>query len=532
MIYSKAHNCVVYDVPNPGQICAVIHDARPLNGSKVAVPATLFNFQLARVLGLPVPPVLDLAGYDWPAPPGRKPYDHQRHMANFHVTHPKCFNLSQMGTGKTSSVLWAADYLMQEGAIRRALILAPLSTLKRVWDDEIFRTFINGRTATVLHGSRDERFMRLHKDVDFYIINHDGLGVGARRDNHKLALGLLAQKIKERDDIDLVIVDEASAYKDGQTQRSKILRATIGHKPFIWLLSGTPTPNAPTDAWALAKIVGGLPSESFTSYRGRTMLQVSPFKWIPRATATDTVGKTLSPAVRFSRAECIDLPECVIETRDVELSPTQDKAYKALKKDLQVQIGQSDKIITAVNEAVLRLKLIQIVSGALYGPDKEVIKTDCAPRLKVLKEVIDEAGAKVLVFAFLTSVVNLVATELKNEYGEHSVAKVYGGTGTHARDTIFRNFEDAPDPRIIVADPGTMSHGLTLVAANTIVWFTPTDKGEIYAQANARINRPGQTKKMLIVRLASTPVEREIYRRLAENESMQGAILKLAEAER
>lgn len=532
MFYSRQHNCVVYQVPNPAHVLAAIHDARPVNGSMVAVPATLFNFQLARVLGLPVPPVLDIAGYDWPAPPGRRPYEHQRHMSNFAILHPRHFNLSDMGTGKTLSTLWAADYLMQEGAVHRALILAPLSTLKRVWDDEIFRTFINGRTATILHGTREDRLERLQRDVDFYIINHDGLGIGSKRENHKLVLGPVAQQIRDRADIDLVIVDEASAYKDGQTQRSRILRAAIGQKPFIWLLSGTPTPNAPTDAWSLAKIVGGLPGESFTSFRGRTMLQVSPFKWIPRATAVDTVRKTLTPAVRFSRAECIDLPECVVETRDVELSPTQEKAYRELKKDLQVQIGQSGRIITAVNEAVLRLKLIQIVSGALYGPDREVIKTDCAPRLQVLKEVIDEAGAKVLVFASLTSVVNLVAAELKNVYGEHSIAKVYGGTGAHARDAIFSAFETQPEPRIIVADPGTMSHGLTLVAANTIVWFTPTDKGEIYDQANARINRPGQKNKMLVVRLASTPVEREIYRRLAEKESMQGAVLKLAEAER
>lgn len=531
MIYSRAHNCLVYTVPDPARIVASIAGARQVNGSMVAVPATLFNMQLARLLQLPVPPVLDIMSYDWPIQPGRKPYEHQRHMANFHALHPRSFNLSEMGTGKTAAILWAADFLMQQGIVHRALILAPLSTLKRVWDDEIFRMFVNGRTAAILHGTRDDRMHKLHKDVDFFIINHDGLGIGTSKVNNRMQLGPVALHIQDRQDIDLVIIDEASAYKDGTTLRTRILRQVIGNKPYIWLASGTPTPNAPTDAYSLGRIAGTT-TESFQSFRGKTMAQMSPFKWVPRATSADTVRKVLTPAVRFSRAECIDLPECVIETRDVELSPTQDKAYKALKKDLQVTLGDKAHVITAVNEAVLRLKLIQIACGAVYGPDREVLKTDCGPRLNVLKEVIDEAGAKVLVFAPLTSVVNLLTKELKAEYGDPAVAKIYGGTSPKHRDEIFSAFETAENPRIIVADPGTMSHGLTLVAANTIVWFGPCDRGEQYLQANARINRPGQKNKMLIVRLASTATEREIYRRLHERESLQNVILKMAESDR
>ena len=532
MWFSAQHQVVVYTVPEPAQIVAAIDGARQVNGTMVAVPATAVALQLARVLGLPVPPLLDLVGYDWPMPPGRSPYDHQRHMANFHVLHPRAFNLSEMGTGKTSPVLWAADYLMQQGLVHSALILAPLSTLKRVWDDEIFRMFVAKRKARILHSAvAQDRLDNLRRPADFYIINHDGLGIGTRRTHLKLELGPLASYIRDNPRIDLVIVDEASAYKDHATLRSRILRATIGSKPFIWCLSGTPTPNAPTDAYGLARLTGNLAGESFKSFQGRTMLRVSQFKWVPRANSAETARAALTPAIRYSRAECIDLPECVVETRDVELSPTQERAYKELKKDLQVTLSNG-RIITAVNEAVLRLKLVQIACGAVYGPDREVHKTDCGPRLKILKEVIDEAGAKVLIFAPLTSVVQLLFAELKAEYGEHAVARVYGGTSQKERSEIFRRFEQEAEPRMIVADPSTMSHGLTLVAADTSVWFGPTDKGEIYDQACARINRPGQKRKMLIVRLASTPVEREIYKRLAEKQSLQGAVLKLAEEER
>lgn len=531
MFYSAKHGCVVYEHPDPAAVVAHIQGARAVNGHLVAIPATLFALQLARVIGLPVPSMPDLSGYVYPSPPGRTPYAHQKHMVAFHCAHPLSFNLSEMGTGKTAAVLWAVDWLMQQGAVKRCLILAPLSTLKRVWDDEIFRLLINRRKAVILHGTREERIVRLKRDAAFYIINHDGLGIGTHKVGPRMEIGPIAAMIRDRTDIDCVIVDEASAYKDGATQRSRILRATIGQKPYRWLLSGTPTPNAPTDAHSLARIVGNLPGESFQSFRGRVMVQVSPFKWLPRSNSADSVRKALSPAVRFSRAECIDLPECVVETRDVELSATQEKAYKELKRDLSVRLATGQRI-DVPNEAVLRMKLLQIVSGAVYGPDREVHKTDCGPRLAVLKEIIEEAGAKLLIFASFTSIVRLVTAELKAAYGENAVAMIYGGTSQGVRNDVFGKFETEEFPRIIVADPGTMSHGLTLVAANTVVWWSPVDRNETYEQANARINRPGQTRKMLIMRLASTPTEREIYKRLQEKQSMQGAVLKLAEEER
>lgn len=532
MIYSRAHNVVVYQHPHPEQVCAAIATARRLNGSSVAVPATLFNLQLARMMGLPAPPVLEIFGYDYPIQPGRKPLAHQKYMADFMALHPRSFNLSDMGTMKTLAMLWAADFLMRHGIIHKALIVTPLSTLRRVWDDEIFKNMCGRRTATIVYGSREERLFKLKRDTDFYIINPDGIPIGSKQQPRQLVLGPVATAIQERKDIDLVIIDEfANSFKDASTLRTKVLTRAIAEKPYIWPLSGTPTPNAPTDAYAPARMLGKLQGESFRSFKNRTMVPKGPFRWLPRAGAAAIVNQTLTPAVRFSREECIELPECVVETRDVELSPTQEKAYKELKRDLQVVLA-GGRTVTVANEASLRIKLLQIVCGAVYGQDREVHKTDAAPRLSVLQEVIDEAGAKIIVFAPFTSVVDMLYLTLRERYGEATVARVYGQTSQNARDEIFRRFETEQNPRIIVADPVTMSHGLTLVAANTVVWWGPTDRLETYAQANARVHRPGQKRKTLICRLAATPVEREIYRRLKDNESLQGVVLKLVEGER
>lgn len=109
------------------------------------------------------------------------------------------------------------------------------------------------------------------------------------------------------------------------------------------------------------------------------------------------------------------------------------------------------------------------------------------------------------------------------------MVQVHGDTTPKERNEIFRAFEQDANPRIIVADPGTMAHGITLVAATTIVWFAPIDRTELYLQANKRIHRPGQTKSCVVVQLAATAIEREIYRRLESNETLQGLLLKLVQ---
>jgi len=106
---------------------------------------------------------------------------------------------------------------------------------------------------------------------------------------------------------------------------------------------------------------------------------------------------------------------------------------------------------------------------------------------------------------------------------------INGEVPPKARDEIFRRFQSKEDPRLLIADPATMSHGLDLFAASVVVWYGATDRTELYLQANRRIDRPGQTVPTTIVQLAATPVEREIFRRAASNTAMQDVILGLVE---
>jgi SNF2 family DNA or RNA helicase len=168
----------------------------------------------------------------------------------------------------------------------------------------------------------------------------------------------------------------------------------------------------------------------------------------------------------------------------------------------------------------------------VYGENRALNKVDFQPRLDTLKEVLDEAGGKILVFLPLTGITRLLYSDLKEEFGADAVEMVYGDVSPKARTEIFRRFDEDPNLKIIVAHPGVMSHGLDLSVADTIVWWAPIDDLEIFEQANARIDGPRQKKSMLVIRMAGSNVEREIYRRLEEKTAMQGAILKLAEEAR
>lgn len=520
MFYSSQHDALIYDKP---ELISSFTDARLINGCHVAIPAHLGNLQILRRLNEPVIAPMD-RDYDWPIQRGLTPLPHQKVMANFMTLHPRCFNLSDMGTMKTLASLWAADYIMSHypPGECRFLIVATLSTLRSVWADAIFQNLLGRRTCVVLHGDAQKRQDLLAKPADFYIVNHDGIRVGAQV-QRKVSMKGFAADLAKRADIRGCIVDEASAYRDPGTARHTVARHLLKPRDYLWLMTGTPTPNGPLDAYGMAKLVNGAYGETLTSYKGRVMVQFSQFKWVPRAGAHEEAKKLLSPAVRFAIEDCVELPECTMQLRDVELSAEQARAYKEFKKDLVLQVG--GKAITAVNEAVLRMKLIQIACGAIYDQNHVAHLIDASPRIAVLKEVIEQCREKVIVFAPLTSVVNMLNLTLK----DYPRAVVNGAVSQKERTEIFRAFQQDKNPRVLIADPVAMAHGLTLVAASTIVWYAPVDRTEVFLQANKRIDRPGQKNRMNIVQLAATPVEREIFKRLANNQSMQGVMLRLAE---
>jgi hypothetical protein len=388
---------------------------------------------------------------------------------------------------------------------------------------------MGARRAVVLHGSAEKRRELLAQDADFYIINPAGLKIGVPA-NSGAPLKGLASDLAKRDDIKIAIVDEASAYRRLQDTH-RAARLLLGTRQYLWLLTGTPTPNGPMDAHGLARLMGTT-NESKTSWQSRVMYRPNGerFKWLPRAGSEQVVHKLLQPAIRFS-SDFLNLPPCTPEQREVAFSKEQETAYKELKR-FAVHMVESGEMVKAVNQAALRTKLIQVAAGSVYGPPepngtKPSYDLNPSPRLHEVRSIIEETERKVIIFAPLTNVLNMLKANLTDWESEI----VNGETPLTRRGDIFRRFGDKGDPlRVLFLDPATVSHGVNeLVSASVAIWYAPTDKSEHYQQGNKRIHRPGQIGATKIIQLVSTSIEKEIYRRLERQENMQDLVLKLAE---
>lgn len=533
LIYATREDALLQYVPTAARV----------GEDHIALPATLHNLQICRWLGLPVVPLLNY-DYDWPhGPQIQAPFRAQIITANFLAMHPRAFCLSDMRTGKTLALLWAADRVMRDyqPGTCRAIISAPLGILQDVWGNAIYRHFLGRRTYQVLHGTAEQRVKALAKPADFYIINHDGIGVGSRIDNKgRVVLEGFSKLLAERADIKIAIIDEVGSFRTGNTRRHRTARLVLVPKPFFWAATGTPVPNGPTDAHGQARLVNGAFGESYRSYKSRIMYQLDRFKWVPKRGAEAEALKLLSPAVRFRIQDCTDVPpKLPPQVISVNLSAAQQKAYKEFKNAaiLTVQGGS----ITAANEAVLRGKLIQVACGAVYetrGKERVVHTFDCGPRISAMYEIIEQAGNKIIIFAPLTSVLTLLNKELskvvdteRGKMPQYKVGLINGSVSPKQRVEILQAFRDPDGLDILLADPGTVSHGVDLSESKVILWFALPEKTEQYLQANERIRGPNQKFPTLVVHLAATAIEREIYRRLDANETLQGAMLAMIKGE-
>jgi len=448
--------------------------------------------------------------YDWM---GKTPWAVQRTTTALLAKSERAYVLNEFGTGKTRSVIWAADYLRRTTALTGpVLVSAPLSTLVEVWEKELFRLDPKMKVQ-ILHGSRQDRLDRLFTPADWYIINHHGLDL--------MADALVARGFS------IFVIDELAVLRNSRTLWWRAARKIIDNSTvkYVWGLTGSPTPKAPTDAWAQIKLLTpDRTTKSFTRFKDLTMRQVSPFRWVKRPQAVKLIHEQMQPAVRYALDDVTELPATTYRSFKVDLEPLAQKAYTMMLNKLRMQTNNGETI-TAANEGVLQSKLLQVSCGYIYTDDKGVFALPVKPRLDACQAIVESTTRKFIVFVPFTHALEGVAAHLLKA-GEDIVV-VHGQTPLGQRNKIFSRFMSTESPRGIVAHPGCMAHGLTLTAANTIIWYSPSNNYETYEQANARIVRPGQTSKTLIAHLVGTSVERAVYQRLQDRKSFQGLLLDL-----
>lgn len=500
---------ILLNAPDPLKIRGLLSDSRLIdaNGFNLAVHHTIESTRVLRNLGYDAPaPIRNQ--YRWPGI--HPPMDQQIAMADFQVMHRRAFNLSEPGTCKTAAALWATDYLMDIGKVKKTLVLCPLSIVETTWQKDIYETLLH-RRCVILRGSKRLQYAKLN--VDFFILNHDGVKIEE-----------LAKVIRTNPDITQIIIDEGDEFRNSRTEKYKSLKRLIREDQRVWWMTGTPLPNGPTDAWAQAKIINprAVP-EYYGHFQIQTMMKVTQYKWVPRPEGTELAFKALQPAIRFKKSDCLDLPPVTTEDRQSELTKEQRDNFNQMKSRMAMET--KGKKILAANAADQITKLRQVLAGVVKDPiTEEYVEIAHEPRFNLLLEAIKTANAKTYVVVPFKGIIRALARQLTKHY---SVGVLNGDVSAKERARIVTQFKTTPDPHVLLCHPKVTSHGLNFVEADTLVLYAPIYSNSQFQQVIERFNRPGQTRSMRIIRIGAHPLEWDIYRAVDNRRTNQDNILNL-----
>lgn len=420
--------------------------------------------------------------------------------------------LNDLGTGKTRSVLFAFDALRSNQLARKMLVIGPISGLRRTWAREIMLALPH-LSYVILYGDRKKRLRELSKNVDVYIINHDGLEV-------------IADELDAMN-FDVVCVDELAVYRNNRTDRTRLLKRFVEDRQYVWGMTGSPIPRAVTDVWAQANcLTPWTIPRYFTVFREQLMMKIDAYRWRPKAGAEERAVACMQPSVRYTLDEVTELPSRVIQYYACDMTPEQARVYEHMRATCVAMA--KNKTIDALNAGAALSKLLQIAIGYVYTRSGDVVELDNTPRLQLILDLIDNCKNKVILFASYKSAVKALSTMLDANHIDHAV--VTGDVSVPKRNNIFNLFQDTPRYKVLLAHPGCMAHSLTLTAATTTIWAGPCTSLETFHQANGRTFRIGQQHKTLVALVGGTGVEKRIYSLLGQNEQTQNRFLEIVEA--
>ena len=441
--------------------------------------------------------------YDWPGP--YTPMSHQQETAEFFTRHRKCFCLSGLGTGKTLAAIWGMDYLMKQGAVRRAIIIAPLSLCRTVWVRELFKVCPRRKVAFLRGDRKSKQAMAADLNNEILVINPE-------------SLNLVQYHLPQ---VDLIIADEFTKFKTVSSIRYKTLRF-VAKERRLWMMSATPAPQSPVDAYGPIKLVDPAWRMTKQDWQARTMIQVAPMTWVPMKGCERHIHENMQPAIRFTREECYDLEPVQTIPIEVELTKKQEKYIKDLELEGSAFIDEEE--VTAASAASFFNKAQQIMLGFAYNTQGEAVEIGAGPTMDVIRDLVAASPTPVLVFAPFRAAVKKLQKELTKDFPSTKV--ITSEVNEKERSNIFDNFRTG-EIKVIVAVPSTMSHGLTLIESNMVVWAGAPTSFEIYDQAIGRVARMGQTRQVVNYQIVNHAIGARLFSRLSTREKLQTTLLNL-----
>lgn len=419
------------------------------------------------------------------------PWPYQDFATNHIIDNPYAGLLLDMGLGKTVSTLTAVNRLMYEDLeIDKTLVIAPKRVAEETWPEEVLKwDHLKHLRISVVLGTESQRISALKVKADIYVIN---------RENVAWLIGYYQSAFP----FDMVVIDELSSFKSAKAIRFKALRRIRPMVKRVVGLTGTPAPNGLIDLWPQIYLLdmGERLGKTLTRYReayftpGRRNGHVV-YNYNLNEGGEKAIYERISDiCISMKAKDYLQLPERINRTVSIHLPPAVKSRYDDFEREQILALDNEDlDEISAVNAAALSGKLLQFANGAIYDANKDWHEIHRA-KLEALDEIVEAAnGQPVLVFYSFKHDLARIQKHLRK----------YKPVKLDTKEDI-RNW-NAGKTQLLLAHPASAGHGLNLQAGgNIIVWFGLTWSLELYQQANARLDRQGQTKPVIVHHLCVT----------------------------
>ena len=459
-----------------------------------------------------------------PAPLKVSPYEHQLKGYNLacrsmgiiggNGMSPGFALLMEMGTGKTITSIAIVGKAYLTGKIKRLLIFAPKSIIA-VWEDEFSKFADFPYSLSVLSGTSAKKVEQLktilHKGLEVAVVNYDSVP--------------LTEKELTAWHPDFLICDESSKIKNPTAKMSKATYRIAKLCKYRLILTGTPIQNNPLDFFSQYKVLDdSIFGKSFYAFKNEYAVLGTYNQPIGWRKLPELVKKAHSIAFRVTKAEALDLPDTIDEIRPVALEDKAQKLYKAFVKESYMELSKGE--VTATN-ILTRLLRLQQITGGFIRPDEESERYEqiSSSKLDALEDIIDTAiseNKKLVVIARFIPEIKEICRMLDKKKIKY--AHICGEVKDRAAEVDA--FQNNPECMVFVGQLQTVSMGITLTAASTMVFYSLSYNFADYSQAKARIHRIGQKNNCLYIHLVvKNTVDETVLKALEQKENIATKIV-------
>ena len=462
-----------------------------------------------------------------------EPYGHQREAFDASADAQNFALLLDMGTGKTKVTLDTVAYLFEKSAIEFVLVVAPKGVISN-WRGEIEAHLPPriGREVVLWNPSlskqRREELNDLHtksNDLKFLLMNVEAFSTKKGVD----VAEVFVNRFKT-----FMVVDESTTIKNRKAKRTKSLCAVGRGAVYRRILTGSPVTRSPLDLFSQMAFLDPaiLGFNSFYAFQGRysvvqrRTMGAHSFNQVVGFRRLDELTEKLSQhSCRVKKEDCLDLPDKVYTKRTVALTPEQQKAYQQMKK-LALARLDSGELATTKNVLTQIMRLQQICCGNLTDDEGEIHALP-SNRIKELMDLCEEVQGKAIIWATWTMDIRSIATALRDCHGVQAVSTLHGETPDSERPRIVKDFQDRQSElRFLVGHPKTGGHGLTLTAANTVIYYSNSYDLELRVQSEDRAHRITQNNKVTYIDLISPKtIDEKIVKSLRDKINVADQIL-------